>query len=67
MNIHDLWQLQNSTKMFVNKLHAGYHPIAYSCLEEQIFRHVQGDIAGESRLNISVYENSNFVKHRLKG
>ena len=65
ISIRDLWQLDKTSKMFVNKLHANYNPLAYSCLEERIFENVKGDVIGEKRLDLGVYTRSEFVMRHL--
>ena len=60
-----LWQLWKSHNLFVNKLHADYSPLAYSCLEHWIEQKVQNDSAGKSTLDLSYYSDSDLAKHHL--
>ena len=64
-SVRDLWQFKASTKMFVNKFHVDYNPLVVSCLEERLFDNVRADVSGVNRLNMSVYENSDFVLNHL--
>ena len=51
--------------MFVNKLHADYEPLAYSCLEERIFRNVENDFKGVTSLDLDFYADSDLAKYHL--
>ena len=59
----DLPKLHNSTGMFVNKLHADFEPLAYSCLEERIYKNIKEDILGIKRINLNFYSQSDIAKH----
>ena len=61
----DLWRLKSSYELFVNKLHADYSPMAYSCLEQWLEQKVQNNKAGKSTLDLSYYSNSDLALHHL--
>ena len=61
----DLWRLKTSYSLFVNKLHADYSPLAYSCLEQWIEEKVQNDRAGKSTLDLSYYSKSRLAQNHL--
>ncbi|WAR21657.1 GCNT2-like protein [Mya arenaria] len=58
--------MKDSKKLFVNKFHQEFHPLAYDCLEELLFNRTRDRHFGLSSFNTSFYSNLDFVKNRVE-
>ncbi|WAR21679.1 GCNT1-like protein [Mya arenaria] len=62
----DLPPMKDSKKLFVNKFHQEFHPLAYDCLEELLFNRTRDRHLGLSSFNSTFYSNLDFVKNRVE-
>ena len=63
LTVFHLPYLVRSVALFANKFHSGYHPLAYSCLEELIADKVRAEVMGMNAINLTYYRNLPFVLH----
>ena len=63
--IGDLSNLGSTPKMFANKFHMDYHPLALDCMEKHIIDKVLIETKGKSHFNDSYYKTFDFVKNHI--
>ena len=59
----DLWRVTKSPAMFVNKLHADYSPLAYTCLEQWMEQKVDRERTADA--GFAVESTPAVVSHHL--
>ena len=65
MSVGELQTLNNDPHLFVNKFERNYHPLAYDCMEQRIFRKVLNETKGPTPFNDSFYKEMDFVKNHI--